>query len=303
MGIVEINGLDKKFRNIQALKNLNLKIPKGELFGLIGPDGAGKTTLMRIIAAVLEPSGGRVHVCGNDVIKDPESIKEKIGVVPQMFSLYGDLTVEENMSFYARMYKIQKEEYFDRKQRLLKITRLEPFIKRRAEHLSGGMQKKLMLISSLLHTPELLLLDEPTTGIDPVSRRELWDFLHELYNQGMTIVMSTPYMDEAERCSRIGFLYKGELLLVDDPVKLKKRFLYSILEITGSAARIRNTQFPADLGVNDIYPYGNTLHIVVKKGLEPALEKYLEKMDSSTEIARVEPTFEDVFISLIRKSA
>lgn len=303
MSIVEINGLYKNFRNIQALKNLNLKITKGELFGLIGPDGAGKTTLMRILAAVLKPSGGDVHVCGTDVIKYPEAIKEKIGVVPQSFSLYVDLTVEENMSFYGRMYKLPKEQYNRQKQRLLQITRLEPFVKRRTGHLSGGMQKKLMLISSLLHTPQLLLLDEPTTGIDPVSRRELWDFLHELYNQDITIIITTPYMDEAERCSRVGFLYNGELLLVDNPLELKKRYSYSILEINNPTPTIRNARFANDLKVHNVYPVGSSLHMVIDKGHERTVEKHVKKLQPGVRTGMVEPTFEDVFISLIKKSA
>jgi len=302
MAIIEVDGLNKKFKTTQALKDLSISINKGELFGLIGPDGAGKTTFLRILAAVLLPSWGKVRVCDIDVMKQPQAIKEKIGVVPQTFSLYPDLTVDENLWFFARMYKIPEQLFLEKKQRLLHIARLEPFLKRRAEHLSGGMQKKLALISSLLHTPELLLLDEPTTGIDPVSRREFWDFLHELFEQGMTIVISTPYMDEAERCSRVCFLYQGELLLSGNPLEIKKDYPYIVLEVSkGNLTKIRSGGLPADIEIQDIYPVGNTLHIVVAKGKVSRAKEAIEALDRSATINTVEPTFEDTFIALIKK--
>jgi ABC-2 type transport system ATP-binding protein len=304
MSIVETQGLHRYFKTLPALKDLSLRIAPRELFGLIGPDGAGKTTLMRILAAVLKPSTGSVQVCDIDVIKNPESIKNSIGVVPQNFSLYTDLTVEENMSFYGRMYTIPQEQYRDRKRRLLQITRLEPFVTRRAGRLYGGMQKKLMLICALLHTPQLLLLDEPTTGIDPVSRRELWDFLHELYSQGMTIILSTPYMDEAERCSRIGFLYNGELLLVDEPRALKDHYPYTVLELQGTSVQVREAVVPQELGgIHDVYAFGNATHVVIEKGRAQIIEKHLSELAPDMAAAIVEPTFEDVFISLMKKSA
>jgi ABC-2 type transport system ATP-binding protein len=302
MAIIEVQGLSKKFKTTQALRELSLSIDKGELFGLIGPDGAGKTTFFRILAAILLPSAGNVMVCGTDVKKNPEDIKSKIGVVPQTFSLYPDLTVEENLWFFAHMYGIAQHDFVEKKKRLLHIARLEPFLKRKAEHLSGGMQKKLALISSLMHTPELLLLDEPTTGVDPVSRREFWDFLHELFEQGMTIIISTPYMDEAERCSRVGFLYQGELLLTGDPLQIKKDYPYVVLEVSkGNLIKIRDSKFPEETGVQDTYPVGNTLHIVVAQGRESSVKKVIQESDPNASVSVVEPTFEDAFIALIKK--
>jgi ABC-2 type transport system ATP-binding protein len=302
MAIIDVQGLSKLFNTTQALKDLNLSVNKGELFGLIGPDGAGKTTFLRILAAILVPTAGKVMVCDTDVKKNPEDIKGKIGVVPQTFSLYPDLTVEENLWFFAYMYRIPQDVFAEKKKRLLHIARLEPFLKRRAEHLSGGMQKKLALISSLMHTPELLLLDEPTTGVDPVSRREFWDFLHELFEQGMTIVISTPYMDEAERCSRIGFLYEGELLLTANPLQIKKDYPHVVLEVSkGDLIKIQTSKYPEEIGIQDIYPVGSTLHIVVAKGQERKAKKSIQAFDRNAVVSIVEPTFEDTFIALIEK--
>jgi len=224
MALIEVRGLGKDFKKTPALRNLELAVEPAEIFGLIGPDGAGKTTFLRILAGVLSATRGDVRVCGVDVIRNPDAVKDRIGVVPQNFSLYPDLTVDENLNFFRRMYVIPEPDFIQRRERLLKVTRLGPFLTRRAGQLSGGMQKKLMLVTCLLHTPELLLLDEPTTGVDPVSRRELWDFLYDLYGQGVTIVLSTPYMDEAERCSRVGLLYQGELLRVSGPEAIKSDF-------------------------------------------------------------------------------
>ncbi len=302
MAIIDVQGLSKLFRTTQALKDLTLSVNKGELFGLIGPDGAGKTTFLRILAAILMPTAGRVLVCDTDVKKNPEDIKGKIGVVPQTFSLYPDLSVEENLWFFAHMYRIPQNVFLEKKKRLLHIARLEPFLKRKAENLSGGMQKKLALISSLMHTPELLLLDEPTTGVDPVSRREFWDFLHELYEQGMTIVISTPYMDEAERCSRVGFLFEGELLLTDNPLRIKKDYPHVVLEVSqGDLRKIRDSTFPEETGIQQTYPVGNTLHIVTAKGKDRQARQAIHSLDSNAKMKIVEPTFEDAFIALIQK--
>ncbi len=302
MAIIDVQGLSKLFRTTQALKDLILSVNKGELFGLIGPDGAGKTTFLRILAAILVPTAGRVLVCDTDVKKNPEDIKGKIGVVPQIFSLYPDLSVEENLWFFAHMYRIPQNVFLEKKKRLLHIARLEPFLKRKAENLSGGMQKKLALISSLMLTPELLLLDEPTTGVDPVSRREFWDFLHELYEQGMTIVISTPYMDEAERCSRVGFLFEGELLLTDNPLRIKKDYPHVVLEVSqGDLRKIRDSTFPEETGIQQTYPVGNTLHIVTAKGKDRQARQAIHSLDSNAKMKIVEPTFEDAFIALIQK--
>jgi len=301
MGIVEVAGLNKKFKDYPALKNLTFSVNSGEIFGIIGPDGAGKTTLLRILAGILSVESGTIKSCNVDVLKNPEGLRDKIGVVPQNFSLYPDLTVEENLNFFARMYGISKNKSAQKKEQLLNIMRLTPFLHRRAEHLSGGMQKKLAVISSLLHNPLLLLLDEPTTGVDPVSRRELWDFFYELLKAGTTIIISTPYMDEAERCSRLIFIHRGEILLIDEPDKMKSDYGYSILAIAGSDMnKINPALFPPEMAIIDIYPLGNTIHLITAKiAIEPVLE-FLRNTKLQLFAQRIDPTFEDVFISLIR---
>jgi ABC-2 type transport system ATP-binding protein len=302
MPVVEVQGLSKKFKDIVALQNINLSVEKGEVFGIIGPDGAGKTTFLRILCGVVTASSGKVNVCNTDVVRRPDMVKSKIGVVPQNFSLYPDLTVEENLNFFRKMYLISEPDFIKRKERLLQITRLSPFLDRRAAQLSGGMQKKLALIACLLHTPELLLLDEPTTGVDPVSRRELWDFLYDLYGQGTTIIISTPYMDEAERCSRVGFLYRGELLSIDTPLKVREKYPHKILEIKSkNNDLIRSLKFPNDLHVIDLRPAGQFLHLITDQYQPQALTDFLREQHVEFEMNMVEPTFEDAFIALIRQ--
>jgi len=302
MPVIEVQGLSKKFKDIVALQNINLSVEKGEVFGIIGPDGAGKTTFLRILTGVMTPSSGEVNVCSVDVVKRPNLVKTKIGVVPQTFSLYPDLTVEENLNFFRRMYLISESDFIKRKERLLQITRLGQFVNRRASQLSGGMQKKLALIACLLHTPELLILDEPTTGVDPVSRRELWDFLYDLYGQGTTIIISTPYMDEAERCSRVGFLYRGELLSIDTPLKVREKYPYKILEIKSkNNDLIRSLKFPVNLHVIDLRPAGQFLHLITDQYQPQALTDFLREQHVEFEMNLVEPAFEDAFISLIKQ--
>jgi ABC-2 type transport system ATP-binding protein len=302
MSIIEVSGLHKTFKTLPAISDIRFSVDQGELFGLIGPDGAGKTTLLRLLAGVLRPDAGSIHMCGIDVVAQPEAIKDKIGVVPQNFSLYPDLTVAENLDFFAEMYHVGKTASRERRERLLEVTKLAPFLDRRAENLSGGMQKKLALISSLLHTPQVLLLDEPTTGIDPISRRELWDFFYELLASGTTILVSTPYMDEAERCSKVGFLYQAKLLLMDAPDKLQGDYQQSILEITGpDTIRISEQVFPTDLKIADLYAFGDTLHLVSERDTALQVEQFLKTSDWDITVKRIQPRFEDVFVSVIKR--
>jgi ABC-2 type transport system ATP-binding protein len=302
MSIIEVSRLHKTFKALPAISDITFSVDQGELFGLIGPDGAGKTTLLRLLAGVLRPDTGSISMCGIDVVQQPEAIKEKIGVVPQNFSLYPDLTVSENLDFFAEMYHIKKSAHQERRERLLEVTKLTPFLDRRAQNLSGGMQKKLALISSLLHTPQVLLLDEPTTGIDPISRRELWDFFYELLASGTTILVSTPYMDEAERCSKVGFLYQAKLLLMDAPDTLQRDYKQSILEITGpDTIRISEQVFPADLKIADLYAFGDTLHLVAEQKTAHQVEQLLSTADWDITVKRIQPRFEDVFVSVIKR--
>jgi len=304
MPVIEVRDLSKDFKKTPALRGLTLEVGPGEIFGLIGPDGAGKTTFLRVLAGVLSPSRGQARVCGVDVIRDPDQVKLKIGVVPQNFSLYTDLTVEENLNFFRRMYLMRESDFASRRERLMQVTRLGPFLTRRAGQLSGGMQKKLALVASLLHTPELLILDEPTTGVDPVSRRELWEFLYELHDQGVTMVVSTPYMDEAERCSRVGFLYRGELLSVARPEDVKKSYPYFILEVTlPDPGRLREIVLPPDPNLIDSYPVADTLHVVLKHSDPAGIKAYLKTKSIAAELRAIEPNFEDAFIALIRRKA
>jgi ABC-2 type transport system ATP-binding protein len=209
--------LARRFGAVEALRGLSLTLQSGELYGLVGPDGAGKTTAVRAFAGLIDPDSGEVRVLGHD--PRTRAARELIGLMPQRYALYGDLTIDENLSFFAELFAVDPTEFSERRERLLHITRLAPFVDRRADALSGGMYKKLALSCALLHSPRLLLLDEPTNGVDPVSRRELWTLLHELVAAGTTILVTTPYMDEAERCHRVGVLHHGRLLAEGDPVR------------------------------------------------------------------------------------
>jgi ABC-2 type transport system ATP-binding protein len=215
---VRARGLVRRFGATVALDGLSLEIPRGELFGLVGPDGAGKTTFVRALAGLLDLDAGEVRVLGEDPATG--RARERIGLMPQQFSLYRDLTVFENLRFFSRLFALPRAEFRRRADRLLGITRLAPFVDRRADALSGGMYKKLALACALLHEPELLLLDEPTNGVDPVSRRELWELLHEFVHGGMTVLLSTPYMDEAERCQRVALFHRGRVLAEGEPHRL-----------------------------------------------------------------------------------
>jgi ABC-2 type transport system ATP-binding protein len=217
---LEAVGLEKRFGAVRALAGLSFRVERGELYGLVGADGAGKTTAMRALTGLVAVDAGEARVLG----MDPSSprVRERIGLMPQQYSLYRDLTVAENLRFFARLYVLRREVFRERAARLLDITRLAPFVDRRADALSGGMYKKLALACALLHEPEVLLLDEPTNGVDPVSRRELWALLHEFVHGGMTVLVSTPYMDEAERCHRVGLVHRGRLLLEGEPRELAR---------------------------------------------------------------------------------
>jgi ABC-2 type transport system ATP-binding protein len=215
-------GLVRRFGDVVALDGMSLEIGRGELFGLVGPDGAGKTTAIRAIAGLVDVDAGLLRVLGED--PGTGRVRERVGLMPQAFSLYRDLTVAENLKFFSRLNALPRAEHKRRSERLLAITRLAPFVDRRADALSGGMYKKLALACALLHEPEVLLLDEPTNGVDPVSRRELWELLHEFVNGGMTVLISTPYMDEAERCHRVALAHRGRILIEGAPQELVARF-------------------------------------------------------------------------------
>jgi len=224
MSMLEARALVRRFGTTLALDGLSFAVERGELFGLVGADGAGKTTTIRALAGLIALDSGQALVAGRDPAVGGAAVRESLGLVPQQASLYPDLSVAENLRFFARLFCLPKQVFRERRDRLLAITRLEPFLDRRADALSGGMYKKLALACALLHRPQVLLLDEPTVGVDPVSRRELWALLHEFVHEGMTVLLSTPYMDEAERCHRVALVHEGRLLLCGPPHALLEDF-------------------------------------------------------------------------------
>ena len=222
--IIQTRGLTRRFGALTAVDGLNLEIAPGEIFGLVGPDGAGKTTTLRMLCGLLEPTSGSAVVAGHDVVKSPRAVKDEIGYMAQRFGLYGDLTVDENMAFYADLFGITKAQRAELTPRLLDMTRMEPFRARQAGRLSGGMKQKLALMCTLLHRPRILFLDEPTNGVDPVSRRDFWTILYQLLRDGITILMTTAYLDEAERSNRVGLMHRGRLVRCDAPEVLKQGY-------------------------------------------------------------------------------
>lgn len=271
--IIQTNSLTKEFKRTRAVDSLELDIQAGELFGLVGPDGAGKTTTLRLLAGLLDVTEGSATIAGYDLASQPEKIKPHIGYMAQQFSLYSELSVIENLVFFADLYNISADEVGARMERLLGFAGLSEFRNRRAAHLSGGMQKKLALACTLLHQPAILLLDEPTTGVDPVSRREFWNILTELYLEGTTIIVSTPYMDEADRCSRVGLMYNGRLVKCAPPQKIRSQIEGEMIEIR-TADWLKARQLVSTLkGVLEVQTYGESLHLLVDSA-----EKRLRKI-------------------------
>ncbi len=293
--IVNISNLIKKFDNLVAVNDVALSINRGEIFGLLGPDGAGKTTMMRMLAGIMPPTSGDIQITGKTV----DEVKNTLGYMPQRFSLYGDLTIEENLLFTANLYGIPTKERIIAESELLEFSRLEPFRKRLARNLSGGMKQKLALSCTLIHSPQLLLLDEPTTGVDPISRRELWKILYSLPAKGVTIIISTPYMDEAERCNRIAFINKGTIVKIGTPDELKNEAGNYLLEITADNPRGLSTQILALPEILDVQIFGDKLHVSTSD-IDIAEESIRNILNENSIIKRVPPTLEDAFIRLAK---
>lgn len=294
--------LTKAFGDNVAVDNLNLEIRKGELFGLVGPDGAGKTTIMRLLSAILRPSSGDAWIAGHSIRGEEEHIKEKIGYMSQRFGLYEDLTVIENIEFYADLYGVPLRERPSRYERLLGFSNLSPFKKRLAGNLSGGMKQKLGLSCALVHTPEVLFLDEPTGGVDPVSRRDFWRILYDLLKEQVTIFLSTAYLDEAERCTRIALIHKGKILVTDDPSGVKKMLGTPMIEITTPEARSAGDFLKPLESVLSVNTYGDRLHVAMRrKESGKEIVDRLRVHGFSVEGERwIEASLEDVFISMTK---
>lgn len=302
--IIETKSLTRDFKKTRAVDSLDLAIRKGELFGLVGPDGAGKTTTLRLLAGLIDITSGSAVVAGFDLGDQAEAIKPKIGYMAQQFSMYGELSVVENLKFFSELYDVKKDEFQERMERLLSFAGLTEFKSRRAAHLSGGMQKKLALACTLIHEPEILLLDEPTTGVDPVSRREFWDILTELNLEGTTIVVSTPYMDEADRCSRVGLMYEGRLIICADPRKIRKEIGGEMIELSPKDWREAYDFIETLPGVLELQTYGELLHVIVDSAEKrlPKIRKALKHQGISFKGLRAAPArMEEAFISLIRR--
>ncbi len=299
---VEVTALAKRFADLVAVEDLSFAVAQGEIFGLVGPDGAGKTTVMRMLAGVLQPDGGDIAIDTVDVVADPERAKQHLSYMPQRFGLYEDLTVDENIRFYADLFEIPRRLRDERVGPLLAASNMGAFRRRLAGQLSGGMKQKLGLICALVHTPKILLLDEPTTGVDPVSRRDFWRILYSLRETGVTILISTAYLDEAERCTRLALLHHGRLKYCDTPRRLKERMPGAIVVITSGEARAARDAVTGLEGVAGALLVGDGVRVVVDDDARriPELRQALDTAGVAVAtIARAEPTIEDVFVALL----
>lgn len=295
--------LTKSFNHIIAVNNLNLNIRKGELYGLVGPDGAGKSTTIRLLTAIMDPTSGDAWVAGHSILGKGELIKERIGYMSQRFGLYEDLTVMENILFYADLYEVPKKERPPRIERLLGFSNLTPFKDRLAGKLSGGMKQKLGLACALIHTPEVLFLDEPTNGVDPVSRRDFWKILYDLLKDDVTILVSTAYLDEAERCTRIGLMHNGSILIEDEPKAVRSTLPMHMIEVWSDNARSAVEPLQRMGGVHRVSLYGDRLHITLEKKMNPAevIAQLKHAGIDAKNFRDILPSLEDVFISMVEK--
>ncbi len=293
--VVDLRAAHLRYDARAALSGMSFDVRAGEMFGLVGPDGAGKTTAIRVLLGLLPLVGGTARVLGHDPLVDGAAVKSRVGYLSQRFTLYGDLTIEENIEFFGDIHGVRR--MGPRLEQLLDFTRLAPFRQRRADRLSGGMQKKLALACTLIHTPDVLFLDEPTTGVDPISRRELWGLLSQLLLQGMAVLLTTPYLDEAERCGRVALVRGGRTLALGTPAELRASWQDEILEVVCHPARQARALLSASSRVREVQLFGDRLHIVpAQRG--DALDDLLSTLEGVkiTAVRRVPPSLEDVFI-------
>jgi ABC-type multidrug transport system ATPase subunit len=304
MNAVAAHNLVKRYKNgkenIEAVQGLSFDVEAGTIFGIIGPDGAGKTSLFRMLTTLLLPDGGDAKVDGSDIVKDYKAIRKKVGYMPGKFSLYQDLTVEENLNFFATIFNTSVQENYNLIRDI--YVQIEPFKERRAGKLSGGMKQKLALCCALIHKPVVLFLDEPTTGVDAVSRKEFWDMLQNLKKHGITILVSTPYMDEASQCDKVALMQNGRIMTTGTPKEITKSFNQTILALQSQNMYKLLQDLSASNEVDDVYSYGEYHHAVMKKNYNDAsLKQYLEsKGHSNIEMHSVSPSIEDCFMQLMR---
>ncbi len=302
MDAIKMHEVTQKFGEVTAVDKLTLAVQEGEIFGLLGPDGAGKTTIMRLLAGLLSPSAGEAWVCGFHTLRDVEALRNHISYMPQRFGLYLDLTVQENIDFYADLYNVSQAVRKEKIPELLAFSNMTAFRDRQARNLSGGMKQKLALACALVHTPKVLLLDEPTNGVDPMSRRDFWRILYKLLEDKVTIFVSTAYLDEAERCDRIGLLHKGQLILAGKPGEIKAKMSGVLLEIRCNAPRTVLPLLTAAMQPRSAGLFGNKIHLVARgeaAQVAADVEDKLRKLAIQGEVAVITPSLEDVFISML----
>jgi ABC-2 type transport system ATP-binding protein len=303
---ISIKNCTRRFGPLTAVNALNLTVAKGEIFGLVGPDGAGKTTTLRMLCGLLDPDEGEIQIGGQSVQRNLLAVKDRIGYMAQRFGMYLDLTVEENLFFYGDLFGIPDKERDPLMVKLLHMTRMEPFRQRPAGQLSGGMKQKLALMCSLLHRPEILILDEPTNGVDPVSRRDFWAILYQLVKEGLTVVITTAYLDEAERCNRVGLMFEGRLVRCESPDQLKQEHKEECYEVQSPKQHKARALLQSAKGVASVESAGPVLHLFLDPGLTSAAElgALLEQQGlGPAQFKRTTPTLEDVFIAEVRKAS
>lgn len=297
--VISIKGVTKSYGAVKALNGIDLNVGRGEMFCIVGPDGAGKTTLMRILCGIIPADSGEIEVLGLKIPDDIKVIRNQIGYLSQKFSLYGDLTIDENIEFFAEIHKVKN--YKPRRDELLEFTRLKPFRKRMAERLSGGMKQKLALACTLIHKPQIIYLDEPTTGVDPVSRRDFWKILSDLLTQGITIVMNTPYMDEAERGNQVAMMHQGVFIAKGTPQEIKSRLTGTIMEIITENIRRDAKHLKEISSAFDVQTFGDRMNVLCDDSAH--LQKEIEKAGiKPINMRQIQPTLENVFISMLKKT-
>jgi len=299
---IKADGLTKSFPGVRAVDGITFDVREGEIFGLVGPDGAGKTTTLRMLAGIMPPDAGSASVAGCDIGRGPERAKHALSYMPQRFGLYEDLTVDENIRFYADLFGVRRAEQKSRSAELLQAAGMSEFRSRLAGKLSGGMKQKLCLVCALIHRPKVILLDEPTTGVDPVSRRDFWRILYELISEGVAILTSTAYLDEVERCHRVALMHQGKLLFSDTPANLKSRMGKDVLAVSAAEPRPVRDALSNLAGISSLVLTGDGVHVVVDDAARriPEIESRLKNAGAGYDgIQKVAPSIEDLFVDAV----